>query len=480
VTATEKFTNTATGNLTGHTDVAVSAKDANVAGTVTAEAGKASVVAQNKATISGAVSGQDVELEGKKGLTINQDATVTATEDNVMLKGSSIEQKGTVKAKQNATLEGGTITNSGTVKAETGKVGVTATENFTNTETGNLTGHTDVTVSANDANVAGTVTAEEGKASVVAQDTVTITGTVSGKNVELEGKNNLTINENAEVTATEGDATLAGKNISNSGTVKAEKGKVGVTATEKFTNTETGNLKGNTGVAVETKDADIAGTVTADTGDLTITAKNDAIIKGTLDAKTGAASITATNDLSIKEGSKVSGGSVGLKAGENLDVAKNAQVTATEGDATLAGKNVNNSGTVTASNDVSVTATENFTNTETGNLTGNNVDVKAKNALNEGEIQAEEGNLTVKADETFVNTESGILDAKAKVEVKAEDATIAGEISGGVVSLTADKTLDIAKDSFVTAKTGEAKLSGDTVTNAGTVVAKEGEVSVNA
>ena len=600
VIATGAFINTETGNLTGKNNVTVTAENAEVAGKVTAEAGKASVVAQNKATISGAVSGQDVELEGKKGLTINQDATVTATEDNVTLKGSSIEQNGTVKAKQNATLEGNTITNSGTVKAETGKVGVTATEKFTNTETGNLKGgnvevtanqdaiikgtvsgtsvaldgknsltieqNAQVTATEGDATLkgktieqkgtvtakqnatlegntitnSGTVKAETGKVGVTAKENFTntetgnlkggnvevtanqdaiIKGTVSGTSVTLDGKNSLTIEQNAQVTATEGDATLKGNTIeqkgtvtakqnatlegnaiTNSGTVTAETGKVSVTATEKFTNTETGNLKGNTGVAVETKDADIAGTVTADTGDLTITAKNDAIIKGTLDAKTGAASITATNDLSIKEGSKVSGGSVGLKAGENLNVAENAQMEATKGDATLKGKAIDQKGTVTAKQNatlegntitnsgtvtaetgkVGVTATENFTNTETGNLTGNNVDVKVKNALNEGEIQAEEGNLTVKVDETFVNTESGILDAKEKVEVKAEDATIAGEISGGVVSLTADKTLDIAKDSFVTAKTGEAKLSGDTITNAGTVVAKEGEVSVNA
>ncbi|WP_181184720.1 hypothetical protein, partial [Haemophilus influenzae] len=126
----------------------------------------------------------------------------------------------------------------------------TATEKFTNTATGNLTGKNNVTVTAENADVAGTVTAESGKANVVAQDTATITGTVSSKNVELEGKNNLTINKNATVTATEGDATLAGKNISNSGTVMAEKGNVGVTATEKFTNTATGNLTGKNNVTV--------------------------------------------------------------------------------------------------------------------------------------------------------------------------------------------------------------------------------------
>ncbi|HHV6871788.1 TPA: beta strand repeat-containing protein, partial [Haemophilus influenzae] len=443
--------------VTGKNDLAIKKADGNANLDVEiTNSGKLNSTGQTSVdattvTNNGAISGKSVALTATE--TVTNNATVTATVD-ATLKGNTIDQKGTLTSKQNATLEGNTITNSGTVKAETGKVGVTAKENFTNTETGNLKG---------------------GNVEVTANQDAIIKGTVSGTSVALDGKNSLTIEQNAQVTATEGDATLKGNSIeqkgtvtakqnatlegnkiTNSGTVKAETGKVGVTAKENFTNTETGNLKG---------------------GNVEVTANQDAIIKGT-----------------------VSGTSVTLDGKNSLTIEQNTQVTATEGNATLKGNTIEQKGTVTAKQNatlegntitnsgtvkaetgkVGVTATENFTNTETGNLTGNNVDVKAKNALNEGEINAEEGNLTVKADETFVNTESGILDAKAKVEVKAEDATIAGEISGGVVSLTADKTLDIAKDSFVTAKTGEAKLSGDTITNAGTVVAKEGEVSVNA
>ncbi|WP_374956347.1 beta strand repeat-containing protein, partial [Haemophilus influenzae] len=284
---------------------------------------------------------------------------------------------------------------------------------------------------------------------------VTNNGAISGANVALTATEAVTNNATATVTATTGDATLTGKNVSNSGAVTATEGKVGVTATENFTNTETGNLKG---------------------GNVEVTANQDAIIKGTVSGTSVA--LDGKNSLTIEQNTQVTATTDATLKGKTIE--QKGTVTAKQ-NATLEGNTITNSGTVTAeTGKVGVTATENFTNTETGNLTGNNVDVKAKNALNEGEIHAEEGNLTVKADETFVNTESGILDAKAKVEVKAEDATIAGEISGGVVSLTADKTLDIAKDSFVTAKTGEAKLSGDTITNAGTVVAKEGEVSVNA
>ena len=307
VNASDKFTNTATGNLTGKTGVAITANDADVAGTVTAETGKVSVIAQNTATITGAVSGQDVELEGKKGLTINQDATVTATEGNATLKGSSIEQNGTVKAKQNATLEGGTVTNSGAVTSTEGKVGVNASDKFTNTATGNLTGKA-VDVEAKDIETAkgSTITATE-------------------KDVTLTASNNLTNGGN--VTAAKGDATLKGTTVTNSGSVTATEGKVGVNASEKFTNTETGNLTGKTDVVITAKDADVAGKVTAETG---------------------AATISATNNLSIKEGSQVSGANVGLKAGENLNIAESARVTATKGDVNLEGKNITNVGIVTA------------------------------------------------------------------------------------------------------------------------------------
>ena len=305
--ASDKFTNTATGNLTGKTGVAITANDADVAGTVTAETGKASVIAQNTATLTGAVSGQDVELEGKKGLTINQGATVTATEGNATLKGSSIEQNGTVKAKQNATLEGGTVTNSGSVTSTEGKVGVNASEKFTNTATGNLTGKA-VDVEAKDIETAkgSTITATE-------------------KDVTLTASNNLTNGGN--VTAAKGDATLKGTTVTNSGSVTATEGKVGVNASDKFTNTETGNLTGKTDVVITAKDADVAGKVTAETG---------------------AATISATNNLSIKEGSQVSGANVGLKAGENLNIAESARVTATKGDVNLEGKNITNVGIVTA------------------------------------------------------------------------------------------------------------------------------------
>ena len=473
VNASDKFTNTATGNLTGKTGVAITANDADVAGTVTAETGKASVIAQNTATITGAVSGQDVELEGKKGLTINQGATVTATEGNATLKGSSIEQNGTVKAKQNATLEGGTVTNSGSVTSTEGNVGVNASEKFTNTATGNLTGkgvsvdaknietekgstikatETDVTLTATDTltnggtveakrnavlkgtNItnSGTVTAETGNVGVNASEkfTNTATGNLTGKGVSVDAKN-IETEKGSTIKATETDVTLTatdtltnggtveakrnavlkGTNITNSGTVTAETGNVGVNASEKFTNTATGNLTGK-GVSVDAKDIETAkgSTITATEKDVTLTASNnltnggnvtaakgDATLKGTtvtnsgsvtategkvgvnasdkftntetgnlmgktdvvitakdadvagkVTAETGAATISATNNLSIKEGSQVSGANVGLKAGENLNIAESARVTATKGDVNLEGKNITNVGIVTA------------------------------------------------------------------------------------------------------------------------------------
>ncbi|WP_432507819.1 filamentous hemagglutinin N-terminal domain-containing protein [Haemophilus influenzae] len=396
--------------------------------------------AQSKLTINtSALNGNYGKIKfknyGESNLTLNS----IEGKNEVVLKGNHAEPSKMGIAFENSTL------NVGAAKL---KVETTVTGNDLAVKKADGNANLDVEIT-NSGKLNST-----GQTSVDATN-VTNNGAISGANVALTATEAVINNATATVTATTGDATLTGKNVSNSGTVTATEGKVGVTATENFTNTETGNLKG---------------------GNVEVTANQDAIIKGTVSGTSVA--LDGKNSLTIEQNTQVTATTDATLKGKTIE--QKGTVTAKQ-NATLEGNTITNSGTVTAeTGKVGVTATENFTNTETGNLTGNNVDVKAKNALNEGEIHAEEGNLTVKADETFVNTESGILDAKAKVEVKAEDATIAGEISGGVVSLTADKTLDIAKDSFVTAKTGEAKLSGDTITNAGTVVAKEGEVSVNA
>lgn len=154
---------------------------------------------------------------------------------------------------KNLDVTGKNITNAGNLISVTGNVGVTATETFINTEMAQLKGQAGVTVNAKDANVAGQVTAETGTASVIAENTASITGNVSGQNVELEGKNSLTIAENAQVTATADDVSLKGTTITNSGTVTATQGTVNVAATENFTNTATGNLTGKTDVVVNAK-----------------------------------------------------------------------------------------------------------------------------------------------------------------------------------------------------------------------------------
>ncbi|EFA28824.1 putative high-molecular-weight surface-exposed protein, partial [Haemophilus influenzae HK1212] len=66
---------------------------------------------------------------------------------------------------------------------------------------------------------------------------------VRGHSVNLNAAGHLTLENQAKVTATMGDAILSGKNISisNSGTVKAEEGNVGVTATQDLTVKENAN-----------------------------------------------------------------------------------------------------------------------------------------------------------------------------------------------------------------------------------------------
>ncbi|WP_181145138.1 hypothetical protein, partial [Haemophilus influenzae] len=97
--------------------------------------------------------------------------------------------------------------------------------------------------------------------------------------VSLTAGNDLTTGVGSTVKSENGDVALSGNNITNSGTVTAENGGVEVTATEKFINTETGNLTGKGNVTVNAKDADIAGGVQSKEGALSVMATQDLTVK---------------------------------------------------------------------------------------------------------------------------------------------------------------------------------------------------------
>ncbi|HHF2387685.1 TPA: filamentous hemagglutinin N-terminal domain-containing protein, partial [Haemophilus influenzae] len=410
------------------------------------------------------VIGKSVNLEAAEHLNLENKATVIATMGDAVLSGKN-------------------ITLSGNVTALTSKVNVTATDIFIQNEPSEVVGKTGVTVSSKDATIGG-IKSEAGNIEIGATNNVLVkgplntdnfsentisvmagkdlsieySGKLDGHSIVLKAGENLKVGDKVQAAAIK-NLNVTGKNITNAGNLISVTGNVGVTATETFINTEMAQLKGQAGVTVNAKDANVAGQVTAETGTASVIAENTASITG-----------------------NVSGQNVELEGKNSLTIAENAQVTAIADDVSLKGTTITNSGTVTATQGtVNVAATENFTNTVTGNLTGKtDVAVNAKNAANEGEIHAEKGNIKVTTEETFVNAESGILEAKQKVEVEAKDATIAGEISGGSVALLVKNALDIVKDAFVIAKETDVSLSGENITNSGTVLAGNGGVTVNA
>ncbi|WP_105878680.1 two-partner secretion domain-containing protein, partial [Haemophilus influenzae] len=410
------------------------------------------------------VIGKSVNLEAAEHLKLENKATVTATMGDAVLSGKNIIL-------------------SGNVTALASKVNVTATDTFIQNAPSEVMGKTGVTVSSKDATIGG-IKSEAGNIEIGATNNVLVkgplntdnfsentisvmagkdlsieySGKLDGHSIVLKAGENLKVGDKVQAAAIK-NLDVTGKNITNAGNLISVTGNVGVTATETFINTEMAQLKGQAGVTVNAKDANVAGQVTAETGTASVIAENTASITG-----------------------NVSGQNVELEGKNSLTIAENAQVTATADDVSLKGTTITNSGTVTATQGtVNVAATENFTNTATANLTGKtDVVVNAKNAANEGEIHAEKGNIKVTTEETFVNAESGILEAKQKVEVEAKDATIAGEISGGSVALLVKNALDIVKDAFVIAKETDVSLSGENITNSGTVLAGNGGVTVNA
>ena len=504
VDATNNFTNTDTGNLKAKEAVTIDAKEATVGGNVTSDNATVDVNATNvtvspNATIT---AKEDVTLNATETLNIGENATVKSTDGDAALKGKD-------------------ITNSGTVKAENGTVDVNATNNFTNTDKGNLVAKDAVNVTATNADVDGNVT---------------------GGNVTLNTTGNLTVEEGANVNATNGTATLKGENITNSGTVTAENGKIDVDATENFTNTETGNLKAKEvdidakaiatkpGSLIEAteKDVNLNATTIVNEGDVNATAGNVNVNATESFVNTDSGNLVAKKDVTVKAkdatvGGSVEGANVTLNTTGELEILKDAAVIANDGNATLKGENITNSGSVVSPNgtidvnannmfentetgnlvakenvtlaakditnagnvtsenaSVNVNATNNFTNTETGNLKAKeDVALKGENITNAGNVTSTDGNVDVNAT-NFTNTETGNLVAKDAVNVTATNADVDGNITGGNVTLNTTGNLTVKEGANVNATNGTATLKGENITNSGTVVSPNGTIDVDA
>lgn len=240
-----------------------------------------------------------------------------------------------VHTAQNSTISGGNfsggtadITNAGKMSGGTytakEKMGIT---NQGTIENGKYTAHGDLTYTdtAGASLTDGTLISKEGKATITAHGVLQIKKLSAKDSATVEADHDVALNEaeagmlaissggsvNAgTLTATTGDAKVTAKTDATIGTLKAEVGSATVKATEGKLDVTTLNAKEHaaltSGSAMEVTEVTAgtlaaestagsvkAGTLTATTGDASVTAKKDVTI-GTLTAEAGSATIEAT------------------------------------------------------------------------------------------------------------------------------------------------------------------------------------------
>ena len=441
-------------------------------GTYTAKAGTMGIT--NRKTIENAAftAGGALTYDGNADSTVTETtmtgASVDITNAGTLTNGSYTAETGAMTVKNSGKLSSGTYT------AKAGTMGITnqgTIENGEYTSHGNLT-YTDT---AGASLSGGTLIAEEGKAKITAHGVLQIK--------KLSAKDNATVEADHDVTLTKAEAgTLA---ISSGGSVNA------------------GTLTAKTGDASVTakKDATI-GTLKAEAGGATIEATDGALDVTTLNAKSLTAKAGTTlsaKTLDVKEHAKLSSGgamevtdanvgSVAAKAGTMLHVKK---LTST-GEATLTSKDEAKLDEVTAGM-LAAESTTGSVNAGTLTATTGDAEVKAKTDATIGTLTAEAGGATIEATEGKLDVTT--LNAKEHAALTSGGVMEVSEANVGSVAAKAGTTLHVKKFT----STGEATLTSkdeatlDDVTagtlaaesttgsvNAGTLTAKTGNASVTA
>ena len=502
------------------------------AGTLTATTGDAKVTAKTDAKIDALkaeAGGATIEAtEGKLDVT-----TLNAKEHAELTSGGAMEVTeatvGSVAAKAGTTLHvkkltstgEATLTSKDEAKLDDVTAGTLAAESTTGSvNAGTLTATTgDVSVTAKTDATIGTLKAEAGGATIEATDgkldvttlnakslTAKAGTTLSAKTLDVKEHaeltsggdmvlteahaNTLTANAGGKLTATTLGVTGAA-GLTSGGAMEVSEATVGSVAAKAGTTlhvkklTSTGeatltskdeakldDVTAGTLAAESTTGSVNAGTLTATTGDVSVTAKTDATI-GTLKAEAGGATIEATDgkldvttlnakSLTAKAGTKLSAttlgvtgaagltsggamevseatmGSVAAKAGTTLHVKK---LTST-GEATLTSKDEAKLDDVTAG---TLAAESTAGSVNAGTLTAKTGDAKvtAKTDATIGTLKAEAGSATVKATEGKLDVTT--LNAKEHAELSSGGAMTLDNASADTLTAKAGTTLDVTK-----------------------------------
>ena len=469
-------------------DASVTAKTDVTIGTLTAEAGNATIEATEGALNVGTLSAKDAaKVTSGTATTLG-----TVTADNVIANAGTTlgvtkltaTGEAVLASKDEATLDDVTA---GTLAAESTAGNVNAGMLTATAGDASVTAKTDVTI--------GTLTAEAGNATIEATDGALNVGTLSAKDAakltsgsamtlesasadSLTAKAGTTLNVTKKL-RTSGKADLTSGSAmevadASVGSVNANAGttlhvkELTATGEATLTSKDEATLDDVTvgTLAAESKAGSVdAGTLTATTGDASVTAKTDVTI-GTLTAEAGGTTVEATEGkldvttLNAKEHAVLTSGgamevteatmeSVMANAGTTLHVKK---LTST-GEATLTSKDEATLDDVTVG---TLAAESKAGSVDAGTLTATTGDasVTAKTDVTIGMLKAEAGSATIEATEgalgvTTLNAKNLTAKAGTTLSAKTLDVKEHAELTSGSAM-----TLESANADSLTANAG--------------------------
>ena len=438
------------------------------AGTLTATTGDAEVKAKTDATIgtlTAEAGGATIEAtEGKLDVT-----TLNAKEHAALTSGGVMEVSeanvGSVAAKAGTTLHVKKLTSTGeatlTSKDEATLDDVTAGTLAAESTTGSVN--------------AGTLTATTGDAEVTAKKDVTIgtlTAEAGSAAIEAtEGKLDVTTLNAKSLTAKAG-TTLSAKTLdvkehaelTSGGAMEVIDANVGSVAAKAGTTLHVKKLTSTGEAMLTSKDEAKLDEVTA--GTLAAESTAGSVNAGTLTAKTGDASVTAKTDATI--------GTLKAEAGS-------ATVKATEGKLDVTMLNVKEHAALTSGDDMVLT--EAHANTLTANaggkLTATTLGVTGAAGLTSGgamEVsEATVGSVMANAGSTLHVKK---LTSTGEATLTSKDEATLDDVTAG--TLAAESTAGSVNAGTLTAKTGDAKVTAKTDATIGTLKAEVGSATVKA
>ena len=480
----ENGTYTAGGDLT-YTDTAgASLTD----GTLISKEGKAQITAHGVLQIKKLSAKDSATVEADHDVTLNEaEAGMLAVSSGGSVNAGTLTATtgdAKVTAKADATI--------GTLKAEAGSATVKATEGKLDVTTLNaksLTANAGTTLSATTLGVTGAAGLTSGGAMEVTDANVGSVAAKAGTTLHVKkltstGEATLTSKDEATLddvtagtlaagstagsvnagtlTATTGDAKVTAKKDVTIGTLKAEVGNTTVEATEGKLDVTMLNAKEHaaltSGGAMEVTEATVgtlaaesiagsvkAGTLTATTGDVKVTAKTDVTI-GTLKAEAGSATVKATE---------------GKLDATTLNAKEHAELTS-GGDMVLTEAHAN---TLTANAGGKLTATTLGVTGAAGLTSGGAMEVTDANV---GSVAAKAGTtLHVKK-----------LTSTGEATLTSNDEATLDDVTAG--TLAAESTAGSVNAGTLTAKTGDAKVTAKTDVTIGTLKAEAGSATVEA